>query len=147
MNAIDFLIKEHNHVREILSEISNNSAHSETQKKLFSSLCKDLIRHEEMEHQVWYPHFKNDSRLSQEVKHLLSEEKHAENALKQFDDIHLQKEWERKFSKLKDEVEKHAREEEQQLFPEVKKILSNEDLEQIGLDMSQFKQNYKGSIN
>lgn len=148
MNAIDFLIKEHNHVRQILADISMGSHKDETQKKLFHSLCNDLIRHETMEHSVWYPYFKNDNRLSQTVRHLLSEEKHAEKAIKKFDNSTLHdEEWEKKFSQLKEAVEHHAQEEEQQLFPEVKKILSDEELEKIGLEMYHFKQDYKLPAN
>ncbi|MCL9683641.1 hemerythrin domain-containing protein [Legionella maioricensis] len=143
MNAIDFLIKEHNHVRQALAEIDNPSHQEETKRKMFQTLCQDLIRHETMEHQVWYPHFKNAQRLNPTVKHLLSEEKIAEKIIKQFDHIHAQQEWEQKFSKLKHDVEHHATEEEQKLFPEVKKLLTEDDLEKIGLDMFHFKQDYQ----
>ena len=142
MNAIDFLIKEHEHVRRALAEIDDDSHHAETKRKMFQSLCQDLIRHETMEHVVWYPHFKNDQRLSPTVKHLLSEEKTAEEIIKQFDHIHAQQEWERKSSKLKNDVEHHAEEEEQKLFPEVKKLLTDDDLEKIGLEMFHFKKDY-----
>ncbi len=143
MNAIDFLLKEHEHVRKVLSQIDEQSHHPETKRKMFKSLCQDLIRHETMEHKVWYPHFKNDTRLNETVKHLLVEEKVAEKILKQFDSIKSEEEWESKFSKLKRDVEHHANEEEQDLFPEVKKLLSDDELEKIGLDMYHFKQEYK----
>jgi len=147
MNAIDFLIKEHNHVRKVLADIDNASHQEETKRKLFDSLCQDLIRHEMMEHKVWYPHFKDDKRLNETVRHLLSEEKSAEKALEQFDHIHQQQEWERKFSKLKKDVEHHATEEEQQLFPEVKKLLSDQELEEIGLEMFHFKEDYQDAAH
>ncbi|BCA96003.1 hemerythrin [Legionella antarctica] len=142
MNAIDFLIKEHNDVRHALAKIEENSLHDETKRQMFQSLCQDLIRHETMEHVVWYPHFKNDQRLNPTVRHLLSEEKTAEEIIKQFEHIDAQQEWDRKFSKLKNEVEHHADEEEEKLFPEVKKILTEDDLEKIGLDMFHFKKDY-----
>ena len=145
MNAIDFLVKEHNHVRKILAEISDDSHLIETKRKMFQSLCDDLIRHESMEHEVWYPHFKNDTRLNETVRHLLTEEKSAEKAIKQFDNINAPKQWEIKFSKLKHDVEQHAQEEEQELFPEIKKLLSDDELEQIGIEMFHFKKEYKES--
>lgn len=147
MNAIDFLIKEHNHVRETLTQISNAPHPNESREKLFHSLCRDLIRHEAMEHAIWYPCFKYNSQLDPAVRHLLSEEKHAEKAIELLKNIHQPHEWEKKFFQLKEEVEKHTQEEEQQFFPEVKKLLSNDELEQIGLDMFHFKQDYEGSLN
>lgn len=147
MNAIDFLIKEHEHVRKTLSEIDNSSHRTETKRKMFKTLCSDLIRHETMEHKVWYPHFKNDTRLNDTVKHLLSEEKTAEKILQKFGDIKSDQEWESQFTKLKSDVEHHADEEEQKLFPEVKQILNQDDLEKIGIEMYHFKQNYTPSVH
>ncbi len=142
MNAIDFLIKEHEKVRHILAEISDNSHRNQTRMHLFDDLCHDLLRHEEMEHQVWYPHFKNDKRLSDTVQHLVSEENKAEKAIAHFQDIQTQEAWEKQFNKLKHDVEHHAQEEEQNLFPEVRKLLSEEQLEKIGIAMYHFKQKY-----
>ncbi len=147
MNAIDFLIKEHTLVRQALKEINDPSHHEETKMKLFDSLCHDLIRHETMEHQVWYPHFKNDKRLSDTVRHLLTEEKGAEKAIHQLDHVKTATTWDEKFAQFKTDVEHHAREEETNLFPEVKQLLSEADLEKIGLEMYHFKQNYPKLIH
>ena len=53
MNAIDFLLKEHNRVRKMLRTISDDSHHYANQKKQFQILAQDLLRHETMEHEVW----------------------------------------------------------------------------------------------
>lgn len=93
MNAIDFLIKEHNKVRKTLTDISDNSHRYDTKREMFDSLCQDLLRHETMEHKVWYPHFKNNPKLSSTVQHLLTEENGAEKTIKQFDNIKTQEAW------------------------------------------------------
>lgn len=143
MNAIDFLIKEHNKVRKTFAEIADSSHHFETKKKMFSHLAAELIRHETMEHKVWYPHFKNDSRLDETVKHLVKEENHAEKAIKQLSGIDSEVTWEAHFKLLKNDVEHHAKEEENKLFPQVKKLLSETELEKIGEDMYEFKKQYQ----
>ena len=145
MNAIDFLIKEHNKVRQVLADISDGSHRDTTKRKLFESLSHDLIRHETMEETVWYPRFKNDEKLDVRVKHLISEEKIAEKAIKKFDNIKTQQEWEKMFVKFKRDVEHHADEEEKKLFPNVRKILDENKLEEIGKQMREFKEKYKDS--
>jgi hemerythrin superfamily protein len=146
MNAIDFLINEHEKVKINLAKISDTNHTEDARLKLFTDLCKDLLRHETMEHTVWYPHFKNNPKLSRTVKHLLKEENHAEKAIKSFPNIKNFNEWEAKFAKFKSDVEAHAKEEETLLFPEVKKLLSEEDLLKIGKAMANFKRDVLASL-
>lgn len=140
MNAIEFLINEHNKVRAMLADITGGSHHLEAQKTRFELLAHDLIRHEKMEHEVWYPHFKND--LPDTVKHLLKEEKMAEKEIKKIEELKTETAWQEHLIKFKQDVEHHAREEEKKLFPEVKKILSEKQLMEIGASMLAYKNEY-----
>lgn len=140
MNAIDFLIKEHNSVRAMLMDICDDSHRYETKKKIFDKLSHDLIRHETMEHEVWYPLFKN--KLPDTVKHLVKEEQGAERAIKKLDSLKTEQAWSEHFVKFKQAVEHHAEEEENELFPEVQKILSEKELKEIGLKMHTFKREH-----
>lgn len=139
MNAIDFLINEHNKVRKILADIDDESHKEETKHKMFNDLCIELIRHETMEQTVWYPYLKKDEKLVKEIGHLLSEEKHAAKAIESFQKNLTDKEWEKKFHQFKKDVLHHANEEETELFPRVKKVLDEKRLEEIGKDMREFK--------
>jgi hemerythrin-like domain-containing protein len=141
MNAIEFLIHEHNNVKKMLAEINGEAHGFENKKQKFNLLASDLIRHENMEQQVWYPHFKN--KVSDTVKHLVSEEKHAEEAIQKLEASKTEEAWETLFLKFKHDVEHHAQEEENDLFPEVQKLLSEQELEEIGEEMSEFKNEYR----
>lgn len=140
MNAIDFLINEHNKVRNMMVDIEDTSHKFDTQKKRFELLSQDLIRHENMEHEVWYPHFKNS--LPDTVKHLVKEERNAEKEIKKIEQLKTESSWKEHFIKFKQAVEHHATEEEQKLFPEVKKILSEDVLRQIGAEMLVYKKEH-----
>ena len=142
MNAITFLIKEHNKFRKDLTTILKKVSRAETKKKMFSILSANLLRHEAMEHKVWYPHFKNNKKLKSEVRHLLSEEKHAEKAIKKLKSLKDEEAWQTNFVKFKKEVESHAKEEEKDLFPNVEEILDEDELQKIGKDMRRFKTAY-----
>ena len=76
---------------------------------------------------------------------MLSEEKQAEKAIQQFDNITSPAVWEEKFAKFKQNVEHHAAEEEEELFPEVEQLLSEQQLEDIGKEMYEFKKEYTTS--
>ncbi len=140
MNAIDFLIKEHNQVRALLADISDEKHKYATQRKRFDMLSEELLRHEDMEHSLWYPHFKN--KISSEVKHLLKEEAYAERAIHKLKNIKAESAWRELFLKFKNDVENHATEEETKLFPEVEKLLSEKELDNIGLKMYRYKKTH-----
>lgn len=144
MNAIEFLIQEHDKVRQILADIENKSHQYSEKRKIFDGLCHDLIRHETMEETVWYPYFQYNDKLDDEVKHLITEEKHAAKVIKEFEQITSESEFEKKFAKFKKDVEHHANEEETKLFPHVEKLLNETELEEIGRKMREFKENYRG---
>lgn len=140
MDAINFLLKEHQRVKTMLADIIDDSHHFETQRKKFESLAHDLVRHETMERVVWYPHLKN--KVPDTVKHLISEEKHAEKAIKKLEELKSEEAWKVHFLKFKENVELHAEEEEEKLFPLAEKILSEKERDEIGLEMHAFKQHY-----
>ncbi len=138
MDAISFLIKEHNKVRRKLAVLNKESQLNATKKIRFISLCHDLILHETMEQKIWYPYFRNDKKLKKEVKHLLSEENHAAMAIKKFKSFKTKAQWDLHFAKLKKAVLLHAKEEEKKLFPNVKMILDKSELNAIGIEMHRY---------
>lgn len=137
MNAIEFLTEEHNKVRQMLSSIEENKKPHTVKVKLFDILADNLLRHEKMEHQLWYPHFRD--KLPKTVQHLLTDEKGAEKAIKKLEGLDNEQIWDQTFAKFKKDVEQHAQEEEENLFPEVRHILSVTELKKIGKEMRQFK--------
>jgi hemerythrin superfamily protein len=138
MDAIEFLLNEHAKFRALLNEIEHNSD-EESKKQLFSDLCQDLTRHEKMEQEVWYPHFRDSDQLDDTVKHLIKEEEEAEEEIEDLDGDLSKEEWNKKFSQFKTDVQHHAKEEEEKLFPQVRRILDDAQLEQIGQQMQEFK--------
>lgn len=139
MNAIKFLIEEHNNVRQTFAEIANPAHREETKTKIFKTLCLELLRHETMEQNFWYPNFKSNPKISQEVLNLITEEKNTEQTIKDFRKIKTFEEWEYKFNVFRIDVENHANEEETKLFPYIESLLSEEELDKIGEQMAAFK--------
>lgn len=142
MDAIKFLIKEHNRFKKIFLQITHKKRFS-TKLALFEKLCQELIRHEKMEHTLWYPHFKKNKNMKSEIRHLISEEKKSTKGIKIFKKIKTEAEWEEKFYQFKDQIEHHASEEENNLFPHVQKIIDKTTLEKIGKKMKIFRDKYR----
>jgi hemerythrin superfamily protein len=92
-----------------------------------------------MEQTIWYPHFKDSDKLNDTVRHLIFEEKEAHHEIEDLNKVQNEDEWNERFAKFKKDVEHHAAEEEDKLFPQIKKILSEAELEKIGDEMLALK--------
>ena len=90
-----------------------------------------------------YPKLKSNKVLYEKIKHLVSEEKDAHKLLDKLLKIEGSEKWEEELTKLQDDVEHHANEEETKLFPQVKKVLDEQELQEIGNEMKEYKANYK----
>ena len=137
MNAIQFLISEHNKVRLALAEIENPVNSFETRRKLFEKLSHEIIAHEKVEEKKWYPHFSDI--LDSRVNHLVNDAKYAANEIEKFKHISDEKAWNDKFVNFKKAVEHHAAEEEIKLFPVVEQLLDQDQLDKIGVELMEYK--------
>lgn len=143
MDAVTFLIKEHDYIRKHLAQISKKPKASAAKKAMFKNLCHYLVRHETMEEKVWYPYLKADQRFRVRLKHLIKEENMAAKEIKKFKKIKTAAEWEKEFNDLKKAVLHHAKEEETKLFPAAEKFCDHPDLVKLCKEMRTFKKNFK----
>jgi hemerythrin superfamily protein len=142
MDAITYLKEEHAKFRQTLTMISQ--IENISRKKLkFDALCKDLVRHETMEQKVFYPVLRKFPELQDILHHLLGEEKSAAETIKNFKKVSFDFMWKLRFYKFKHDVNHHAKEEEQELFPKVKKLLNKDELTILGKNMKNFKASLK----
>jgi iron-sulfur cluster repair protein YtfE (RIC family) len=97
-----------------------------------------------MEQKIWYPSLKKngDAGIKKLIKHLIGEEKLSAKAIKKFKSVKTQDEWEERFDKLRMDVEQHASEEEEKLFPKVKKTVNVDILNSIGPKLQKFKNQF-----
>lgn len=139
MNAIKFLTNEHDKIRACFKKIKSES-NTEEQKKEFEEFSKMLLRHEKMEQTVWYPELEkcDSEHINKTIEHLICEEKEAKKLIEEMKDLKSDTEWETKFTKLNTDVEHHASEEENKLFPTVSELLNEDKLEALGKKMVEF---------
>jgi len=142
MDAIIYLRKQHSQFRSTFKAI-NKTKDSKIKLSKFNALCKELVRHEKMEQKAWYPVLRKNKDLNKVIKHLLSEERSAAKAIKNFKKIEFGLIWRLKFIKFHRDVDHHAKEEEKNLFPTVRKIFTKNELNKLGIKMKKFKASLK----
>jgi len=144
MNAIAMLERDHAKVKGLMVRLDATTARAViTRRDLFNRIKSELTVHETIEEEIFYPAFrdavrtKDDKKMYFEakeehhvVKLVLPEVKEGGMAVEEFA---------AKCKVLKELVEHHADEEEKEMFPEARKILSRPELQELGDRMAARK--------
>jgi len=134
MSAISLLESQHRAVEELFKQIEKATG-SEKKMRLFEQIADKLAVHAAIEEHHFYPAVKakrtEDILLEAVEEHLTIKRTLADLLKLDIDD----KSFDPKLKVLKEEVEHHVGEEEKDLFPKVRKILSAEELEALEQEM------------
>jgi hemerythrin superfamily protein len=134
MSAIDLLESQHREVEKLFKKIEKTS-NGEEKLRLFEEIADKLAIHAAIEEHHFYPAVKEkrteDILLESleehlQVKRLLADLLKLDVGDEQFDP---------KIKVLKEEVQHHVGEEEKDLFPKVKKVLSADELDALEQEM------------
>jgi len=141
VNAIELLKTQHDEAKALFKKIEN--ADEAEKGVLFDELADALAVHAAIEEKHFYPATKNarTEELLQEaveehlsVKRIIADLLELEPSDAQFD---------AKISVLREQVEHHVEEEEGDLFPKVKKLLSEDELDDLGVVMEDTAEELK----
>ena len=141
MNAFTLLKNDHKNVAGILQKLEDTSERAvKTREELFTQLKKELDVHTEIEEKIFYPVLEKaeetrDIALEAFEEHRLVKQLLSELEAGAKDD----EEWTAKFTVLKENVEHHVEEEEGEMFKNARKVLSEEQAEELGARMEQAK--------
>ena len=138
MDAFKLLQTDHKNVAALFNQLEQASGKAKL--SVFNQIKTELELHTHIEETIFYPALEKPEEthdLTLEayeehdvVKKLLSELSRAKTA----DD-----EWDAQAKVLKENVEHHVEEEENELFPKAEEVLSDEDLEDLGTRMQAEK--------
>ncbi len=134
MSAIDLLESQHREVAKLFKQIEKTSS-GEEKIRLFEEIADKLAIHAAIEEHHFYPAVKakrtEDILLEAVEEHLVIKRSLADLLQLEVGDEHF----DAKITVLKEEVEHHVGEEEKDLFPKVKKILSKQELDALEQEM------------
>jgi len=135
MNAIDLLESQHREVEKLFSKLEK-AKDAKTKGALFEQVADKLAVHAAIEEHHFYPEVKakrtEDILLESLEEHLGIKRVIADLLKTDADD----ESFDAKIKVLKEQVEHHVGEEEDDLFPKVKKLFDKAQLEAIGQQMS-----------
>lgn len=127
MNIYERLIKDHNTHRTLLEQLAETSGDSEERRALYSQLKEDVTAHANAEEQSFYAVLIAEQESQEKARHSIHEHQEAEHLFSALDEMEFSSTgWLTKFKSLKEELEHHMKEEEDEVFVLAKTVISDE---------------------
>lgn len=144
MNALDLLKEDHDKVRDLLSQLVNTTERAEKKRpELLAKIEKEIQVHTQIEEEIFYPAFKKASGKTNDVMYYEAHEEHRAVEELVMPDLKKADPGGTQFSGrakvLKELIEHHAAEEEEEMFPQARKTMTKSELEELGERMQARK--------
>jgi iron-sulfur cluster repair protein YtfE (RIC family) len=142
MDAFELLKQDHEKVSGIFEKLEPTTERGlKTREELFTQLKQELDVHAAIEEEIFYPAIKDADETHEITLEAYEEHAVVKQLLAELDsDPKDTEEWKAKLTVLQENVEHHVEEEEDEMFPKARKVLSEEQIEQLGTRMEAAKQ-------
>lgn len=136
VHALELLVEQHDKVDRLIAELEADDLAPERRRLLFQELADNVAAHSTVEEKLFYPSVRaaqtQDILLESTEEHLAIKRVLADLLQLSLDD----ERFDAKLAVLKEEIEHHARDEEEQiLFPKLRRLMSEEQLVALGSEM------------
>jgi hemerythrin superfamily protein len=140
MDAVELLKQDHQKVKQLLTEAKETEDRKE-QRQLFKEIKNELDTHARIEESIFYPAVAEHEELKETILESIEEHKQVKTLLREMSRLGSTSEkFKAKLKVLADNVEHHAEEEEEQvLFPKVRKQMNSSQLEELGEELEAAK--------
>src|ERR1043165_9596749 len=144
-DAITLLKQDHEKVRGLLG--SQENASGARREKLLAQITKELEIHTTIEEEIFYPAFRDaGTKKDDQVMFYEALEEHhvSKGVLPEAGAREDKEDLKAKAKVLKELIEHHADEEEQEMFPRAKKLMDKDELRELGARMEARKRELGG---
>jgi len=141
MNAFALLKADHEKVAGIMEKLDSTTERGvKTREELFTQLKTELDVHARIEETIFYPTLEEADETRDITLEAFEEHRLVKQLLQELESMSKDDEqWTAKFTVLKENVEHHVEEEEGEMFPKARKVLSEEQARSLGTRMEEAK--------
>lgn len=141
MNAFALLKADHKKVADILEKLDSTTERGvKTREELFTQLKTELDVHARIEETIFYPALEEAKETRDITLEAFEEHRLIKQLLGELEKMSKdQEEWTAKFTVLKENIEHHVEDEEGEMFPNARKVLSEEQAETLGTRLEEAK--------
>lgn len=139
MNAIELLKDDHDRVDRLFQKVKATEE-GEEHKKLFEKIKEEFLTHAHIEETIFYPQLKKNEKTKDITLEGVEEHHQAKILIRELSGLSKDSEkFEPKLKVLMEDITHHVQEEEGEMFPKVKKVLSAAELDKLGKEMEEEK--------
>jgi len=139
MNALEILKQDHQKVKQLFQEATHASDQNK-RKDLFDKIDTELEIHAHIEETVFYPALEEHEELTDMVAEALEKHQEAKSLLEETEELGPENhDFGSKLQELMETVEHHVEEEEGEMFPKIRELFDEGQLEQLGKELESAK--------
>jgi hypothetical protein len=145
MDALELLKQDHEKVSGIFEKLEPTTENAvKTREELFAKLKNELDVHARIEETIFYPAIKEAEETHDITLEAYEEHHVVKQLLAELEALPVTDEtWAAKLKVLQENVEHHVEEEEGEMFKKTRKVLSQEQLDQLGARLEAAKKEEK----
>ncbi|HVG17919.1 MAG TPA: hemerythrin domain-containing protein [Blastocatellia bacterium] len=141
MNAIELLMQDHKEVAGMMDQLETADKGDRSARDTFLQLKNALTMHTQIEEQVFYPALKNHEETRDMIPESLDEHQEVDQILAEMSSLSPgNDDFMDRLTELRDAIEHHVEEEENEMFPKAERILGETRIQEMGRQMQQMKQ-------
>jgi len=142
MDALQLLKEDHDRLRQFFNHFRSSKDEGE-HREIFEEIKKHLQTHSHVEEMLFYPAVQEFNELEDLVDEAIEEHSKVADLLDDIDELNGEgADIRSKMAELIQNVEHHAQEEENEMFPKVRELMDSGDLESLGKEIESEKNNY-----
>lgn len=132
---------DHQRQRELAGQIAETSGASSERKRLYAEFRDEATAHASAEEQTFYAELISRPDGQKKARHSVHEHKTAADLIEELDKLDMASSgWLNKFNKLKEELEHHMREEENEIFKRARKLIDEQTARELARLFDERKQ-------
>ena len=137
MNAISLLEEDHRKMKKLLSDLESTTERGvKTREELFATVKEELTVHETIEEEIFYPALKEHPKTKEITLEAYEEHHVVDMVMAEIEGVPYDDErWGAKFKVMKENIEHHIEEEENEMFKQARQVFDDDELEALGEQM------------
>ena len=142
MDAITLLKQDHDKVKKLLAELESTTERGvKTRSELFATIKGELMVHETIEEEIFYPELKAHPKAKDIVLEGFEEHHVVDLLMGELESLDVSDEtWGAKAIVMKENIEHHIEEEEGEMFKIARRVFEAEELDELGSRMEARKE-------